>query len=52
LHWTAQALSLVAEWEPAKVNVVIDELQHRRSRLERKLAIDGDEGNDEEDSSH
>ncbi len=43
LHWTTQALSLVEGWEPARLEIVLEELLHRRARLERKLAGDGEE---------
>jgi hypothetical protein len=38
LHWTTQALSLTASWDATKIDVVIAELTHRRTRLERKIA--------------
>jgi hypothetical protein len=38
LHWTAQALLLVENWEAARLESVLEALLHRRARLERKLA--------------
>lgn len=38
LHWTTQALSLVKGWGSGGVEAMIEELAHRRARLERKLA--------------
>jgi uncharacterized protein YprB with RNaseH-like and TPR domain len=46
MHWTAEALSLVEGWETAKPEVVLEELLHRRARLERKLS-GGDVGEED-----
>ncbi|MGD8857152.1 MAG: ribonuclease H-like domain-containing protein [Chloroflexota bacterium] len=37
MHWTTQALSLVEGSASTKLEIVLEELLHRRARLERKL---------------
>lgn len=46
MHWTNQALSLVEGLGAVEAEVVLEELLHRRARLERKLA--GDNADEEE----
>jgi hypothetical protein len=43
LHWTAQALALKDSMDPARAEIAIAELTHRRTRLERKIASQGRE---------
>jgi hypothetical protein len=38
LNWTTQALALSSALDPARADVVIAELTHRRTRLRRKIA--------------
>jgi hypothetical protein len=38
LHWTAQALALSDLMDPALAEITAAELDHRRARLERKIA--------------
>lgn len=37
-RWTEQAINMVNKWDERRAEVVLEELHHRLSRLERKLA--------------